>query len=190
MEDSGALIEKLVEAGCLPSVAREVVNSLCPQTESSAAGKKYSVEFENRFWKPYPRTPVMSKQEAWKAWGKLNETERSAVISAVPKYVDWLEGQRRQKPDYPAVHACRFISQRRFEGFDELKKPPPDPFSPQAYAQAAEKRGKFYARKGSDQLRAWDEYRRHIKGDTLPRDRHGGWIVDSEWPPKIEETAA
>lgn len=73
---------------------------------------KYSDEFET-FWRLYPKTPVMSKAEAWKAWGKLSPEDRKAAMAAVPRYSDWL----KSKPDHPAVHACRFLSQRRFEGF-------------------------------------------------------------------------
>lgn len=73
---------------------------------------KYSEEFEG-FWRPYPKTPVMSKAEAWKAWGKLPPEDRKAAIAAVPRFIEFL----RSKPDHPAVHACRFLSQRRFDGF-------------------------------------------------------------------------
>lgn len=74
--------------------------------------KTYSEEFEG-FWSSYPRTPVMSKTEAWKAWEKLSPEDRVNSAEAVPRFVEWLRG----KPDHPAVHACRFLSQRRFEGF-------------------------------------------------------------------------
>lgn len=81
--------------------------------EGARARAVYSVEFEDEFWKPYPRTPVMSKAEAWKAWEKSSEQDRTAIVAAVPRYAAWL----KSKPDHPAVHACRFITQRRFDGF-------------------------------------------------------------------------
>src|SRR5579871_1524857 len=31
-----------------------------------ASGARYSAEFEEKFWQPYPLTPAMSKLEAWK----------------------------------------------------------------------------------------------------------------------------
>jgi hypothetical protein len=90
------------------------------ETESATrASARYSRDFEERFWKPYPRTPVMSKAEAWRAWQKADAAERAALVAAVPRYAAWLKG----KPDHPAVHACRFITQRRFEGFDEAAAP-------------------------------------------------------------------
>lgn len=73
----------------------------------------YSEEFENEFWKAYPRTPIMSKVQAFTEWIKISEDDKKTAIAAVPRFVAWL----KTKPDHPAVHACRFLSQRRFEGF-------------------------------------------------------------------------
>jgi hypothetical protein len=145
--------------------------------DTRASGARYSAQFEEQFWQPYPRTPNMSKLEAWKAWEKSPE-DHAAIIAAVPRYAAWL----RSKPDHPAVHACRFITQRRFEGFGEAAAEP-DPNSPEAYAAAAAARGKFYAPKGSEQLAAWDDYSRRTRGSECARDRGGGWTVDSEWLP-------
>jgi hypothetical protein len=47
-----------------------------------------------------------------------------------------------------------------------------------------EKKGKgFYAPCESAQLAAWDCHLQRSKGRTLPRDKHGGWWVETEWPP-------
>lgn len=51
--------------------------------------------------------------------------------------------------------------------------------------QASKK--KFYARFGSAELEAWDDYGRITKGTTYPRDKHGGWSFPSQWPPSEEE---
>jgi hypothetical protein len=120
------------------NVARDVTQaSRSPESETESesesesgtrAGARYSVEFEEQFWKPYPRTPVMSKAEAWKAWQKADEAERAALVAAVPRYAAWL----KTKPDHPAVHACRFITQRRHEGFGE-----PAPAAPTLVAIAS-----------------------------------------------------
>ena len=75
----------------------------------------YSEQFENDFWKPYPRTPTMSKQETWKQWKKLPAEDRALASNAVPAFIDYCKAN----PDYPVVHACRFLSQRRFDGFAE-----------------------------------------------------------------------
>jgi hypothetical protein len=66
------------------------------------------------FWKAYPTTPIMSKKEAFKEWVKLSDDERTSATAAVKPFVGWLGKQK----DHPVVHACRFLSQRRFEGFE------------------------------------------------------------------------
>jgi hypothetical protein len=81
--------------------------------------EKYSDEFEKQFWVPYPRTPTMSKQEAWKSWEKLSPDDRLKACEAIDPYRQFL----KTKPNLETVHTCRFISQRRFEGFSDV--PPP-----------------------------------------------------------------
>lgn len=75
---------------------------------------RYSSEFE-AFWKAYPRSQNMSKKEAFDVWKRLPIEDREAATRAVPKYVEFL----RSKPDHPAIHACRFLAKRRFDGFLE-----------------------------------------------------------------------
>lgn len=86
--------------------------------------KKYTQEFESLFWKPYPRTPVMSKKEAFEKWDRASPEDRSRIVAALPAYIAFLKAN----PEHPPIHAVRFISQRRFEGFEE---------APQAEAQSA-----------------------------------------------------
>jgi hypothetical protein len=74
--------------------------------------KQYSEAFES-FWTSYPRTPTMSKSEAFREWQKLDGAEQASCAGAVSAYAAYL----KTKPDLETVHACRFISQRRFEGF-------------------------------------------------------------------------
>ncbi len=62
----------------------------------------------------------MSKAEAWKAFAKATPEDQAAIVAAIPRYAAWL----RAKPDHPAVHACRFITQRRFEGFAAAEAAP------------------------------------------------------------------
>lgn len=131
-----------------------------------------SDDFEN-FWKAYPRTPNMSKSEAWKAWQRLSDEDRVAATAAVPKYIAFL----RSKTDHPTVHACRFLSQRRFEGFNE-----PEPTNVVPIG--------FYAAPDSEELELWDAYSRQKKGSNLPRDKNGGWYVSSRYPPGYEPQAA
>jgi hypothetical protein len=166
----------------------ETVKETPPETEDTdteserkkegareARGSRYSSEFDEQFWKPYPRTPVMSKAEAWKAWQKASGDDRALIVAAVPRYAAWL----KSKPDHPAVHACRFVTQRRFEGFGE-------PTAPAIEIPA----GKFYAPPESRELAAWDAHYRATRGRGLPRDSRGGWLVDAQWPPGCAQEVA
>lgn len=154
----------------------------CPQREEEGDKREkkedrpkrvrtlYSEAFEE-FWKAYPRTPNMSKSEAWRAWQRLPPEDQTLATAAIPKYRSWL------KPDHPIVHACRFLSQRRFDGFNE-----PDP--PGNVVPIG-----FYAAPDSPELDAWDGHNRKTRGINLPRDKNGGWRVPTQWPPDYEQAA-
>lgn len=88
----------------------ETVNS--PDAKAPRTRQIYSEEFEAKFWLPYPRTPTMSKSEAWKSWIKLTPAQQLASCQAIEPYRRHL----RSKPNLETVHACRFLSQQRFEG--------------------------------------------------------------------------
>jgi hypothetical protein len=112
----------------------ETVTETAPDTESesdtetdkkerkkpSGLATRYSIEFEE-FWIAYPRTPVMSKKEAFRAWKGLSEDDQKAATTSLVAYKAFLAS----KPDHPAVHACRFLSQRRFDGFAHEATGPP-----------------------------------------------------------------
>jgi hypothetical protein len=137
-----------------------------PEKEDAREARGLSVEeFEKQVWEPYPRTPVMSKEQAWRAWRTASDADRAAIIAAIPRYVAWL---RRKKPDHPVLNVATFIAQRRFEGF--------------ADAAPTQARG-YYATSESPQLAAWEAHCRATRGRGLPRDQNGGWWVDTEWPP-------
>lgn len=93
----------------------------CADARAPRTKRDYSEEFE-AFWIAYPRSPTMSKKEAWREWMKLDPNSREAACKAIPPYQKYL----RSKPTLETVHACRFLSQRRFEGFTEaLASPAP-----------------------------------------------------------------
>jgi hypothetical protein len=81
----------------------------CPKRVRTA----YSDEFENKFWKPYPKTPIMSKKEAFREWQKLTPEKQLEACQAIPGFVVFLKAN----PTHAVVHACRFLSQGRGEGF-------------------------------------------------------------------------
>ena len=144
------------------------------ETETESEGEKRDAravrapswqEFEQKVWEPYPRTPVMSKDRAWRAWRKASDEDRAAIVAAIPRYAAWL---KEKKSDHPVLNVATFIGERRFEGFAERAAAPPVG---------------FYARRDSPQLAAWDAHSRATRGRGLPRDRNGGWTVATEWPP-------
>jgi hypothetical protein len=65
------------------------------------------------FWKDYPTNALMSKKSALEQWEKLSQAEREAARHAIPAFKDYC----RKNPTYRLVHAERFLSQKRFEGF-------------------------------------------------------------------------
>jgi len=88
----------------------------CPVAKATRTVVTYSEDFEQNFWKPFPRTSIMSKKEAWREWMKLAPDQRLASCQAIEPYKRHLA----KNPTLHAVHACRFISQNRAEGILEL----------------------------------------------------------------------
>lgn len=80
---------------------------------SKPKSSKYGDDYE-AFWKSYPSDPGMSKKEGAREWQKLTPTERIAALQAIPAFKIW---KAKQGKDYRTLHAVRYLSQRRFEGF-------------------------------------------------------------------------
>lgn len=100
-----------------PETETETEEVISLSETSSDQGPKrkrgaYPDPFET-FWSAYPTDPNMAKSEAFKAWKKLDADDQSKAIAAVKPFKDWVSKQR----DYRTLHACRFLSQRRFDGF-------------------------------------------------------------------------
>ncbi len=94
---------------------------MCPKPEEPVRTRKpYPEDFE-QFWSAYPTDKLMSKLEAGKVWGKLTEDDRASAVAAIPGFV----AHCRKDPTYRPVHANRFLSQRRFDGFDPKPKSVP-----------------------------------------------------------------
>jgi hypothetical protein len=73
----------------------------------------YPADFEE-FWNAYPIDRGMAKQEAAKVWAKLSPEDRRSALNGIPGFKVWI---RKQGSDYRTLHACRYLSQRRFDGF-------------------------------------------------------------------------
>ena len=136
----------------------------------------YPTDFED-FWRAYPTDQNMSKVETFKAWGKLDETDRKLAFGAVAPFRAWVAKQK----DYRVLHAVRFLSQRRFDGFSGATSPAASPVAaPQG----------FYVTYGTDAGDAWDAHFKTTKGISAPRDARGGWWHKTEWPPEHHSEAA
>lgn len=92
----------------------------CTVAKATRTKQEYSEEFETGFWQPYPRTQTMSKIEAWRVWVKITPEQRALACQAVLPYKNYLQ----KKPNLETVHACRFLSQRRYEGFSGANNQP------------------------------------------------------------------
>jgi hypothetical protein len=64
-----------------------------------------------------------------------------------------------------------FLNEQRWKDYPEVADVPALP------------PGKFYAQCESPELDAWDKHFRDTRGRGIPRDKAGGWLVDSQWPP-------
>ena len=96
------------------------VKQVSPLSETASPPRTKPAEDFLIFWKAYPTTPIMSRKEALAAWGKLSPEDRQAAARAVEPYRAYC----RANPTYSAVHACRFLSQRRFDGFGTASADP------------------------------------------------------------------
>lgn len=135
----------------------------CPKPAKPARTRNaYPEDFE-AFWKAYPTDNLMSKSEAGKAWGRLTEEDRALVMTSLPAF----QAHCRQHPDYRPVHACRYITQRRFEGFGRFVE------------QSAKK---TWVRVGTPQFDAWNAWWQDTRGTSIPQSK-GGWWVPAEYPP-------
>jgi hypothetical protein len=134
----------------------------------------YAQDFEI-FWTAFPTDAGMSKLEASKAWEKLPPEDRQAASEAIPAFKAWVS---QQGPNYRTVHACRYITQRRFEGFKAQAEKTQEVVS-----------NRVYVITGTDAMDAWDAYFKRTKGKLAPRDQRGGWWFESEYPPQQEKAA-
>ena len=136
----------------------------------------YAQGFE-MFWTAFPTDAGMSKLEASKVWERLTPEDKMAAYSCIPAFKAWVA---QQGQNYRVVHACRYLSQRRFEGFKEQA----------TKAQEASVGTRVYVTTGTDAMDAWDDHFKRTKGKLAPRDQRGGWWFESEFPPSMQEQAA
>lgn len=106
-----------------------------PNPTKKAVRTAYGRDFEE-FWKAYPTDQNMAKKTAFAQWQRLSPEDRSAAIAAVPAFKAFCSKDKT----YRVVHACRFLSERRFEGFQ------PETVDPEAAAAARDRVDKLLGR--------------------------------------------
>jgi len=105
---------------------------------------KYSADFET-FWSEYPKDPLMSKKNAWIRWDKLDLVDRVAAKCSLPAFRDYC----RKNPTYRPVHAERYLSQRRFDGFEQ------ETIDPAALEAAKDRADRLLRRGKYDPMLEW-----------------------------------
>lgn len=148
---------------------REDAEASCPKP---ARGRtSYAGDFLE-FWGGYPTDSLMSKKQAAAQFGRLSADDKRAAIDSLPAFRLYCQ----QNPTYRPVHAERYLSQRRFDGFLE----------------GARKLGamsqKVVVKFNTPQWDAWDRYLRKTTGKgPIRSERLDGYYFDTEWPPAQTE---
>ena len=123
----------------------------------------YPQQFDE-FWKAYPTDKNMGKLEAFAAWRKLTHDERVQAVASVPDFRAYCASH----PDYRPIHACRYLTYKRFEGFVAVK---------------AISTGHVFVQRGTDAWRAWEAWYRENKSKSPPTNKENtGWWFPSERP--------
>jgi hypothetical protein len=175
---SGEKSPQMEDEGCSKEVERKVMSETGSDLPVVSKPKKnkanYSDAFEN-FWKVYPDTAGTSKLEAWQEWEKLSPDDHGKAVSALPAFREWI---KKQSKEYRVVHACRYLSKRRFDGLADTSEP----------VQQIKQVPVFY---DTPEWKAWCQH----NGKSLPQtDIRGldgsivgrGWYFPTEWPPSVK----
>lgn len=72
----------------------------------------FTGDFEE-FWNAYPTDPLMSKKKAAEIWKRMGAADRAAAREAVPAFREFAGRQE----NYRMLHAWKYLSERRFDGF-------------------------------------------------------------------------
>lgn len=70
----------------------------------------YTEQFEV-FWMAYPDRTNNTKANAFAEWERLSEPDQNAALASMPAFNAYC----RKNPDYPCIHAERYLSYRRWE---------------------------------------------------------------------------
>lgn len=89
-----------------------------PVPVKAKAKPEYPAAF-NLLHDTFPKHPNASKSEALKAWTRLSEEDQDLALDGAVRYAEFLEKERRRRPDYPQLHLVTYINQRRWESLLE-----------------------------------------------------------------------
>jgi hypothetical protein len=171
-EIPSAQIIEFPQNGEIPSQMKEVGGKREEGKEKKIRRKRvsYPDDFEV-FWKAYPTDHLMSKKQALDAWKKLDAEDRVACLQSVPAFKAYC----KSNPSYRALHCCRYISQRRFDGMLEAGRK----------ITERQQELRVFVAYDSPQWWEWDKHLRATTGrGAIKSERSGGWHFPSEWPPK------
>lgn len=145
-------------------------NTTTTTTTKNTSRKKVSYPLDLlEFWQGYPTDSLMSKKEAGAVWARLSPDDRKAAIESLPAFRAYCTS----RPTYRPVHACRYLSQRRFDGMKEAA----DKIT--GHAQ------KVFVKHDSPEWRAWDVHLRATTGrGAAYSQRTNGWFFETALPPK------
>lgn len=135
------------------------------KSKSVPKGLRGYPEDFSAFWAAYPTTPIMSKKQAGDAWARLSGDDRAAAFEALAPFGEWLA----KNPTYPVVHAVRYITHRRFDGFASSIA---SAASPQVFVEI-----------GTHEWKAWQATRAKPWPQTT-REGKQGWWFPSALPPE------
>lgn len=130
--------------------------------------KTYPPLFET-FWTAFPTDDGMSKAEAGAAWTRLNDKEQQEAIDGVPGFKAWAA---KQGAEYRMLHACRYLSKKRFEGFAKRAE--------QTVARMAANGAQAFVERGTDQWDSCEARWRAEKGKAPPL-TNNGWYFPQDW---------
>lgn len=168
---------------------RTLDQDLGPRTNSRAAARETVEEvarlFEE-FWTEYPqraggspKAPALKSFAKALATGQKYEIDReaaSAIVGGAKRFAADCRSRGKIGTEY-VPHAATWLNQKRWQDWPEKST---------SNVDALIASGKFHALAESPELAAWDRWSRRTRGRPLPRDREGGWLVDSQWPPEAE----
>jgi uncharacterized protein YdaU (DUF1376 family) len=154
--------DALASSSPSPSTTSSQSSDVCPKRVRT----KYPDDFEV-FWEGYPTDANMSKKEAHDIWRRMPADARSKAMASLPAF----RAHCSANPDYRPIHACRYLTKERYEGFA-------------AVAEKTSAAAGVYLRQGDPGWTEWQSVKR------TPTDKNGGWWFPSQFPSTVPAHAA